>query len=220
MPRHLGRLAENNAIVAVSYMQIPETQEHALVTLVDDLPDNMNRSLMSLLGSPEAQTTVDLADVLSRRNYADSGKNMLQVLHESGKLKKVHIDDIIMTPESNVRIPLREVLTKIGKLSNVSAGNQTEGFNPHTHNQQVQETATQLSLANNLLIEAQMLSDEANMKRQKAYDMAPSLKPQPAPVQKTMVSESEIKDNVVEGINNYISNSEKPSAESVDIEKE
>jgi hypothetical protein len=64
----------------------------------------------------ELQGPEDLAQALGRRLYADTNKSILQVLHETGHLKAVPIDKIVMTPDGNHRIPLRAVLESIGRL--------------------------------------------------------------------------------------------------------
>lgn len=58
---------------------------------------------------------------------------------------------------------------------------QTDRFNQHVQNQNAGVNERNFGIANNLLIEAQMLESEANRKREQAYQQAPSLRP--APVQ-------------------------------------
>ena len=58
---------------------------------------------------------------------------------------------------------------------------QTDRFNQHVQNQNAGVNERNLGIANNLLIEAQMLESEANRKREQAYQQAPSLRPAPAP---------------------------------------
>lgn len=56
---------------------------------------------------------------------------------------------------------------------------QTDRFNQHVQNQNVDANERNLGIAKNLLIEAQMLESEANRKREQAYAQAPSLRPAP-----------------------------------------
>lgn len=58
---------------------------------------------------------------------------------------------------------------------------QTDRFNQHVQNQNAGVNERNLGIANNLLIEAQMLESEANRKREQAYAQAPSLRPAPPP---------------------------------------
>lgn len=56
---------------------------------------------------------------------------------------------------------------------------QTDRFNQHVQNQNAGVNERNLGIANNLLIEAQMLESEAKRKREQAYTQAPSLRPAP-----------------------------------------
>ena len=56
---------------------------------------------------------------------------------------------------------------------------QTDRFNQHIQNQNAGVNERNLGIANNLLIEAQMLESEAKRKREQAYTHAPSLRPAP-----------------------------------------
>lgn len=58
---------------------------------------------------------------------------------------------------------------------------QTDRFNQHVQNQNAAVNERNFGIANNLLIEAQMLESEAKRKREQAYAQAPSLRPAPAP---------------------------------------
>lgn len=182
MPRHLARNKAGEQLV-VSYMLMPNSTSHALVTKVDAVPLHIQRALISLLESPEAQRTEVLAEVLGRRTFADSGKNMFQVLHETNALSRLSIDEIVMTPAANAAIPLRQVLTALGRIPNQQQAQQQaqQGFNPHTHNQRAEAAGENIGIARNLLIEAEMMEADAHAKRERAYEMAPSLAPAPAP---------------------------------------
>lgn len=183
MARHIARTRGGEQL-AVSYMLLPNSTTHALVTKIDLLPAQLQRALTGLIESPEAQHTETLADVLGRRTYADSGKNMLQVLHETRNLMKMPIDDIIMTPRSNVRVPLREVLVAMGRIVDVQQEQvqQEQGFNPHMNNQQAAVQEENVTIARNLIIEAEMLEADAHHKRMRAYSIAPQLAPAKASV--------------------------------------
>ena len=56
---------------------------------------------------------------------------------------------------------------------------QTDRFNQHVQNQNAGVNERNMGIANNLLIEAQMLESEAKRKREQAYAQAPSLRPAP-----------------------------------------
>lgn len=56
--------------------------------------------------------------------------------------------------------------------------NEVEKFNPHTHNQDATKNDQSIGIARNLLIEADLLMEEVNRKREQAYRYAPSLRPE------------------------------------------
>ena len=180
MAKHLGRDMAGDQLV-VSYMLMPESQNKALVTRVNRLHRNIQRALMSLVGSPDAQSSLHLAEVLGRRMFEDTGKSFFQVLHEMKALEAISIDDVVMTPSSNTSYPLRMVLEGMGVIAApVTEARQGEqGFNRFVNNQQAEETEESLGIARNLLIEAQMLEDDAARKREQAYTHAPTLRPTP-----------------------------------------
>lgn len=203
MTKHMARTSNGDELV-VSYMLLPESSEQkALVTRLNSVPTNLQRALLSLVQSPEAQSTNNLADVLGRRTYADSGKTMFQVLHESKLLTPMSIDDVVMVPRSGAAFPLRPLLEQMGRIASKTTTERqaTEGFNPHTHNSNAQATDEQVAIARNLLIEASMLEEDAKRKREQAFSMVPHLRP----AQKTQT----VSDKVIE----------EPSEEPVDEKK-
>jgi hypothetical protein len=68
-----------------------------------------------------------------------------------------------------------------------------EKFNPHTSNHNAQASENDIGIANGLLMEAQMLEQDAANKRERAYQHAPHLRPQPKrvpPPAKVQVTEA------------------------------
>lgn len=179
MTRHLGRHAESDAQVVVVSMLIPNQTTHALVVYPDKLGETLRRELMACVGTIEAQRAENLADVIGRRQYADTQKSILHVLHEGQRLIRTPIDEVVMTPDGNHKLPLRTVLEAIQKLPRADG---VERFNPHTYNTVTEGQQEQIGVARNLLEEAKMLEADAAYKRSQAYQLAPSLRPQAAPV--------------------------------------
>lgn len=177
MTRHLGKIASTEQEVVVHYMLIPDQTVNALVTRTDRLTGSLRSEVLSALQSAEGQSATKFADVLSRKLFADSRRGLFQVLHEQGLLETVAIDDVVMTPQGNHRIPLRTVLEAINALPTADDAN--ERFNPHTYNAQAETGADSLQIAHNLLAQADMLEMDARAKREEAYRFAPSLRPQP-----------------------------------------
>ena len=106
--KHVGKMKNNSARVAVAYRTIPGDHNSALVIGTNGLTDSYHDSLMSLIESESGQQANELADVLAVRRFPD-GTVMLQYLHGNGHLKKVPTNLVLMTPNSQSAIPLNEV---------------------------------------------------------------------------------------------------------------
>jgi hypothetical protein len=205
MKRHLARIANTDQRIVVVFMQIPDDADHALVVAVDNLPPRWEQHLMTVLESPEGQGDPDLGNVLHRRMMPDTTQTLLSALHTAGLLIRTPIDNILMMPEPNRPYPLRQILQAMGRLIPEEYATILESetakplakpvqqkiddpykekFNPHTSNQGNDATEQTHGLANGLLIEADLLEQEAKMKRERAYAAAPHLRP--APVGKTV----------------------------------
>lgn len=117
--KHVGKMKNNSARVAVAYRTIPGDSESALVIGTSGLPDAYHDSLMSLLESETGQQANELADVLAARRFPDGGV-MLQWLHAGGHLKKVSTTLVLMTPNKQTVIPLNELNIIIAEQQGVT----------------------------------------------------------------------------------------------------
>ena len=106
--KHVGKMKNNSARVAVAYRTIPGDHNSALVIGTNGLTDSYHDSLMSLIESDSGQQANELADMLAVRRFPDVTV-MLQYLHGNGHLKKVPTNLVLMTPNSQTSIPLNEV---------------------------------------------------------------------------------------------------------------
>lgn len=175
LTKHVGVDPATNSRIALIMAIMPNTED-CLVVNTDRLPEHLKENFTHILGSNEGQNATNLADVLTRRLYSDSGKNMLQTLHEYGYIRKASIDDIQMTPTPSYKIPLRTVLVESGLLAR-PIEQETGKFNPHNFNAQAANVGESIGTAQNLLLEADMLEREAKAKRERAYTFAPTLRP-------------------------------------------
>lgn len=175
LTRHIGLEAGTGTRLALIMTILPGTED-CLVANIDRLPGDLKENFMHALSSNEGQSCINLADVLARRLYSDSGKNLLQTLHEYGYIRKLSIDAVEMSPISSMRMPLRTVLVESGILQRPFDGGASK-FNPHNFNAEQANVGEALGTARNLLLEADMLETEARSKREKAYTFAPSLRP-------------------------------------------
>jgi len=106
--KHVGKMKNNAARVAVAYRTLPGDHNSALVIGTSGLTDAYHDALMSLIEGDAGQHANELADILAVRRFPD-GTVMLNFLHSNGHLKKVPTNLVLMTPNSQTSIPLDEV---------------------------------------------------------------------------------------------------------------
>lgn len=117
--KHVGKMKNNSARVAVAYRTLPGDANSALVIGTNGLGDAYHDSLMALIESDSGQQANELADVLATRRFPD-GNVMLQWLHAGGHLKKVPTTLVLMTPNNQSLIPLNELNQVIAEQKGVS----------------------------------------------------------------------------------------------------
>jgi hypothetical protein len=177
LTKHIGIESHSNSRIALIMTALPDG-ENCLITNIDALPNGLKEDFTHVLGSNEGQHATNLADVLARRLFSDSGKNLLQTLHEYGFIRKVSIDGVVMSPSPSYKIPLRTVLEESGLLARkFTQQDSNSKFNPHNFNAQAANVGEALGTARNLLIEADLLEQSAKDKREQAYRFAPSIRP-------------------------------------------
>ena len=106
--KHVGKMKNNSARLAIVYRTLPGDPHNALVVGTQGLGDSYHDTLMSLIESDGGQQANELADILAVRKFPD-GNVMLGYLHTNGHLKKVPTNMILMTPDSQTQIPLDEL---------------------------------------------------------------------------------------------------------------
>lgn len=117
--KHVGKMKNNGAKVAIVYRTLPGDPYHALVVGTTQLGASYHDALMSILQDPSGQAANELADILSVRSFPD-GSNMLQWLHLRGQLKKVPTNNVLVTPTPNDSVPLDELNLLIAQQKGVS----------------------------------------------------------------------------------------------------
>jgi len=117
--KHVGKMKNNSARVAVAYRTIPGDAHSALVLGTNGLTDAYHDSLMSLIDSDAGQQANELADVLATRRFPD-GTVMLQYLHANGHLKKVPTNLVLMTPNSQTITQLDELNKLIAEQKGIT----------------------------------------------------------------------------------------------------
>ena len=178
--------------VVVVFMQLPGDPHHALVVDTDALPDAFNDSLRRIVESTEGQQAQNLADVLGRRMSPDgSNMTLLNKFHQAGRLQKVPVGLVTMTPRKGVRWPLSEVINAMEEnKSDVPQGfdeldpetkaalaADLKKFNVHTSNMEGTTVSGKREDAINLIRQAELLEADAQNIRMRAYKIDPSLSP-------------------------------------------
>lgn len=159
---------------------------------------------MNVIQSAEAQESNNISDVLNRRTFPD-GSNMLTSLHYDKKLAKVSVSLVKLTPTPSTAIPLGDVNAEIRKLENKSnppskieadpstletkvTTKQVEGTPANEEATAVTEEVSSDSVAKNLLVQATMLEEDAEVllrdaeaKKEEAYRIDPELRPKKGP---------------------------------------
>ena len=204
MYRHVGQLVNTGKNVVVVFMQLPDDPDYALVIDTDALPDSYNESLRRVLESEEGQQAKNFADILGRRMSPDgSNLSMLQKFHNAGRLQKVSIDNVAMTPRRGVNWPLRQVLQAVTETKDqlpqdfndlspedrAILAAETKKFNMHASNIGSDDIEGNKSMAAGLLEQSRMLEADAIAKREQAYRLDPNLVPRKAPPLPSLVVE-------------------------------
>jgi len=117
--KHVGKMKNNSARIAIVYRTLPNEPTNALVVGTTGLPDAYHDALMSLVESEAGQQANELADILATRRFPD-GEVMLNWLHTRGQLKKVPTNMVLMTPNTKTQIPLNELNQVIADQKGIS----------------------------------------------------------------------------------------------------
>lgn len=117
--KHVGKMKNNGARVAVLFRTLPGDPESALVCGTNGLPDAFHDSLMSVIESDSGQQANELADILAVRRFPD-GSNMLDYLHRNSLLTKVPTKMVIMVFDPRNQMQLDELNQLIADQKGVS----------------------------------------------------------------------------------------------------
>ena len=115
MIKHVGK--HNNKKIVLLWRRVPNEAHMALVAYSDTLPRMIHDDLMKCLESAVGQNAKELSDVLFRTTMGD-GRNLLEVMHKEGFIKKVPTSQVLITPtaKSSVRLDeLNDILDEMDK---------------------------------------------------------------------------------------------------------
>ena len=114
--KHIGKLKDSGANVAIIFRTVPEEPENCLVIGPKFLDDTSHNAFMKALESTEGQASFELGTYLNRVSFPD-GTNMLSFLHQGNYLKKMPTKEVIITMGSGTdgQISLDELNKLIAK---------------------------------------------------------------------------------------------------------
>jgi len=186
LKKHAGQLSNTGVRVAVVFRKLPNDDKSCLIVETERLPDSYHDYLIQCLNSKEAMETNEFYEVLNRRTFPD-GLNCLTALHQRGFLRKEPVTNVVMLPLPGQAVPLALINATIdGKIEEYknSQARPTPPEDTRTPEErkaaaeamaaQMQDPAAQ---AKALIAQAEVLEADANAKREKAYEMAPELRP-------------------------------------------
>lgn len=116
--KHVGKMKNNSARVAIVYRTLPGDPHSCLVVGTQGLGDSYHDTLMTVIESESGQQANELADILAVRRFPD-GSNMLGYLHSNDHLIKVKTSLVNVTPDSKTAISLDEMNELIAKQKGV-----------------------------------------------------------------------------------------------------
>jgi hypothetical protein len=174
--KHVGRHAGTGQRLSVVFMSLPDEPDSALAVYSDTLPDRYHDSYMEAIESNEGQSTNNLYEVLSRKVFWH-GKVMLDTLHSEGHLSKIPTNQIIMTPNTQTNVPLNEINDAMNSTEDTTVENVEPQESRIDSNVKLSKDDENKQIAWNLLVQANLLAAEAEVKRQEAYKYDASLMP-------------------------------------------
>ena len=134
--KHIGKLKDSNANVAIIFRTVPGEPEQALVIGPKFLDNNYHDTFMKTLESNEGQNAFELGTHLAKSRFND-GVEILAYLHQNNFIKKVPTENVIVTMGSgnDGQVALNELNELIAKekgitvmeLSNLEPGQTPQG---------------------------------------------------------------------------------------------
>jgi hypothetical protein len=179
--KHVGKMKNNGAKIAIAYRTLPGDSASALVIGTSNLGDTYHDALMSLLQDESAQQANELADILAVRRFPD-GSNMLEWLHTRGHLKKVPTSGVLVTPTNQTSVPLDELNQLIAGQKGVTIDELaiTDGTKPNaktpkkaTADTPVVEESTEDMTPAQMRSKADALFKQAQVLRKQADELDP-----------------------------------------------
>lgn len=182
LKKHAGQLANTGVRVAVVFRKLPNDETNCLIVETERLPDSYHDYVIQCLNSKESAETNDFYEVLNRRTFPD-GSNCLTSLHQRGFLRKEPVTNIVMLPLPGQAVPLALINATIDKKVDQYVAQQnaakTALENAETPSVPAISVTSDdpVAVAKGLILQAELLEQDALAKREEAYALAPDLKP-------------------------------------------
>jgi hypothetical protein len=182
LKKHAGQLANTGVRVAVVFRKLPNDETNCLIVETERLPDSYHDYVIQCLNSKESAETNDFYEVLNRRTFPD-GSNCLTSLHQRGFLRKEPVSNIVMLPLPGQAVPLALINATIDKKVDqyVAQQNATKTALENAEIPSVPAisvtTDDPVAVAKGLILQAELLEQDALSKREEAYALAPDLRP-------------------------------------------
>jgi len=170
--KHVGYDSASKRKYVVVFRQLPDDKNSALVVETETLLDRYHDSLMSAVESSEAQATDNLYEVLNRKMFFD-GENILQTLHVKKYLKKVSTESVHLSPTPGATVSLAEHNERLGAVEIPEEDTSDRPSDQGDRKLSAEEEKN--GLARNLIIQAQLLEEDARKKRAEAEKIVPGI---------------------------------------------
>jgi hypothetical protein len=189
--KHVGQLNNTGVRVAVVFRKLPNDDNSCLIIETERLPDSYHDTIIQCLNSKESSETNEFYEILNRRTFPD-GLNCLTALHQRGFLRKEPVSNVTMLPLPGQAVPLDLINATIDKkvdeyvAKQNAAKTQVEDARTPAEKQAAAEAIASkmqgndvdpMTQAKDLLSQADALEADATAKRERAYTLAPDLKP-------------------------------------------
>ena len=106
MIKHIGQHRDKKVVVL--YRTVPDEDHMCLVAYSDALPNLIHEEVMRCVESPAGQAAEVFAEALFRVTMKD-GRNALNALHSTGLIKKIPVNQVMLTPTTTTKVSLEEI---------------------------------------------------------------------------------------------------------------
>ena len=119
--KHIGKLKDGGAAVAIIFRTVPGEPKNCLVIGPKFLDENYQNTFMKALESAEGQSAFELGHHLMKSRFTD-GVEILQFLHRNNFIKKMPTENVIVTMGVGTggEVPLDELNEMIAKQKGIS----------------------------------------------------------------------------------------------------